>query len=98
SHLLQELEMSSPRRLVAVLASGALIFAACSDDDSDSNASAGDDTKSQDAGSSGSSGGTMTLTVDGETWSFDGVRCAIGEEETGVEGAEFNASASDGPL
>lgn len=34
-------------------------------------------------------GGSATLTVGGETWSFDRVLCAIGEEETGQEGAEF---------
>lgn len=38
-------------------------------------------------------GGSATLTFDGQTWEFDSVLCAIGEEQTGQEGAEFVLSA-----
>lgn len=38
-------------------------------------------------------GGSASLTVGGQTYSFDGVLCAIGEDETGQEGAEFVMSA-----
>lgn len=38
-------------------------------------------------------GGSASLTIGDETWDFDGVLCAIGEEETGQEGAEFVLSA-----
>ena len=34
-------------------------------------------------------GGGATLTVGDESWTFDSVLCALGEEETGQEGAEF---------
>ncbi|MCK0114211.1 hypothetical protein MWU75_18895 [Ornithinimicrobium sp. F0845] len=34
-------------------------------------------------------GGSATLTMGDQTWEFDSVLCAIGEEETGQEGAEF---------
>lgn len=39
------------------------------------------------------SGGSATLTVGDETWTFDGVLCAFGEDEIGQEGAEFVLSA-----
>lgn len=38
-------------------------------------------------------GGSATLTVGDRTWTFDRVLCAIGEEETGQEGAEFVLSS-----
>lgn len=38
-------------------------------------------------------GGSASLTVGGQTWDFDTVLCAIGEEETGQEGAEFVLSS-----
>lgn len=38
-------------------------------------------------------GGSATLTVGDQTWTFDSVLCAIGEEETGQEGAEFVLSS-----
>lgn len=38
-------------------------------------------------------GGSATLTVGDQTWTFDSVLCAFGEEQTGQEGAEFNLSA-----
>jgi len=38
-------------------------------------------------------GGTATLTVGGETWTFGSVLCAFGEEMIGQEGAVFNLSA-----
>lgn len=38
-------------------------------------------------------GGSATITVGDETWTFDGTLCAFGEEETGQEGADFNLSA-----
>lgn len=41
----------------------------------------------------GSGAGSATLTVGGDTWSFDGALCAFGEEQTGQEGAEFVLSA-----
>ncbi len=37
-------------------------------------------------------GGTATLTVGGETWTFGSVLCAFGEEMIGQEGAVFNLS------
>ncbi|MGM0386796.1 MAG: hypothetical protein ACQERF_12575 [Actinomycetota bacterium] len=39
------------------------------------------------------SGGSATITVGEETWTFDGALCAFGEEETGQEGAEFVLSS-----
>lgn len=41
-----------------------------------------------------SGGGSATVTIDGETWEFDSVLCAFGEEETGQEGAELVVSAT----
>lgn len=38
-------------------------------------------------------GGSASLTVGGETYAFDGVLCAFGEEETGQVDAEFVMSA-----
>lgn len=38
-------------------------------------------------------GGSATLTVGDQTWTFDSVLCAFGEEQIGQEGAEFNLSA-----
>ncbi len=38
-------------------------------------------------------GGGASLTIGSETYTFDSVLCAIGEEETGQEGAEFVLSA-----
>lgn len=38
-------------------------------------------------------GGSASLTVGGQTYSFDSVLCAFGEDETGQEGAEFVMSA-----
>ena len=38
-------------------------------------------------------GGSASLTVGGQTWDFDRVLCAFGEEETGQEGAEFVLSS-----
>jgi hypothetical protein len=39
------------------------------------------------------SGGSATITVGDQTWTFDGALCAVGEEETGQEGAEFVLSS-----
>lgn len=38
-------------------------------------------------------GGGATLTVNGQTWEFDQVLCAFGEDQIGQEGAVFNMSA-----
>ena len=38
-------------------------------------------------------GGGATFTVDGQTYEFDAVLCAMGEDETGQEGAELVVSA-----
>lgn len=38
-------------------------------------------------------GGSATLTAGDETWDFDSVLCAFGEEEIGQEGAEFVLSS-----
>ena len=38
-------------------------------------------------------GGGASLTLGGQTFTFDSVLCAFGEEETGQEGAEFVLSA-----
>lgn len=38
-------------------------------------------------------GGSATLTVGDQTWTFDSVLCAFGEDEIGQEGAVFNLSA-----
>lgn len=50
-----------------------------------------DDAASQPGGSAG---GTARITVGDQTWEFDQVACAFGEEETGIEGAVFNMAAS----
>ena len=42
--------------------------------------------------------GSATLTVGGETWQFDSVLCAFGEQQIGQEGAEFVLSAIDNGL
>lgn len=39
-------------------------------------------------------GGSATVTIDGETWEFDSILCAFGEEEIGQEGAELVVSAT----
>lgn len=39
------------------------------------------------------SGGSATLTVGDQAWTFDGALCAFGEDETGQEGAEFVLSS-----
>lgn len=39
-------------------------------------------------------GGSATVTIDGETWEFDSILCAMGEEEIGQEGAELVVSAT----
>jgi hypothetical protein len=41
----------------------------------------------------GQGGGSATLTVGDETWTFDSVLCAFGEEMIGQEGAVFNLSS-----
>lgn len=46
----------------------------------------------------GSGSGSATLTVGGDTWSFDSVLCAFGEQQIGQEGAEFVLSAIEGGL
>ncbi len=38
-------------------------------------------------------GGSATLTVGDQSWTFDSVLCAFGEEMIGQEGAEFNLSS-----
>lgn len=38
-------------------------------------------------------GGSATLAVGDQTWTFDGALCAFGEEEIGQEGAEFVLSS-----
>ncbi len=38
-------------------------------------------------------GGSATLTVGDDTWNFDSVLCAFGEEQIGQEGAEFVLSS-----
>lgn len=38
-------------------------------------------------------GGSASLTVGDQTWTFDGALCAFGEEEIGQEGAELVVSA-----
>lgn len=38
-------------------------------------------------------GGTATLVVGDQTWTFDSVLCAFGEEQIGQEGAVFNLSS-----
>lgn len=40
--------------------------------------------------------GTASLTIGDHSWEFDQVTCGFGEEETGVEGSEFNLVASNG--
>lgn len=44
----------------------------------------------------GSGAATASLTIGDHSWEFGQVVCAFGEEETGVEGSEFNLRASDG--
>lgn len=38
-------------------------------------------------------GGGATLTANGQTWQFDSVLCAFGEDQIGVAGSVFNLSA-----
>ena len=94
-----------PRLFAAVLAMFALgVSAACSDSDSGSGStsaageSSGDDGEDDGDSAEPSGEGHATITIGGETWSFDSVRCGIGEEETGVPGAELNMSATDGTI
>ena len=49
--------------------------------------------ESQEAAQAAFGGGGFTLTVGDQSWTFDSVRCAFGEEEIGQEGAEFVLSA-----
>lgn len=87
--------------------------AACSGDDDDAttpansgNASTApaDDRSEGGEGGEGdapdlpATGGSASLTVDGQTWEFTSLQCAFGEEETGIEGAILNMAARNGPL
>ena len=56
------------------------------------------DCSSEDAAApaADSGAGTASLTIGDQSWEFAQVACAFGEEETGVEGSEFNMVASDG--
>lgn len=93
-------------RLVAALAAGLILFGTvgCSSDGSGSEAeekpAAGDTATGgtvDDAGDRAGSG-RATVVIGDETWEFDQVTCAFGEEETGVEGAVVNFSARNGSL
>lgn len=44
----------------------------------------------------GAGSGSASLTIGDNSWEFTQVVCAFGEEETGVEGSEFNLVASNG--
>jgi len=46
----------------------------------------------------GSGSGSASITIGGETWQFDNVLCAFGEQEIGQEGAEFVLSAIEDGL
>ena len=46
----------------------------------------------------GASPGSFTMVVGEQSWSFDSVQCAFGEEEIGQEGAEFVLSAIEDGL
>jgi hypothetical protein len=50
------------------------------------------------AGTASSGGGAATITIGEETWTFDTVLCAFGEEQIGQEGAEFVLTATEGDL
>jgi hypothetical protein len=92
----------SPFRLViASLCLLALIAAACSSDSSDDTSAGSDPPAATDEGStdgdsseppSGGGGGTATLTVGDETYTFDSVLCAVGEQ-TQSEEWDFSLSA-----
>lgn len=99
------------RFLTAGVVALALFAAACSDDDSDSVAdesAAGDSAADQDqSGDDGmieidldemAGSGQATVTIDGETWSFDAVMCGVGETELDTPGAELNLAGLDGSI
>lgn len=48
---------------------------------------------SLEAAQAAEGGGSATLTVGDESWTFEGVLCAFGPEEIGQEGAEFVLSS-----
>ena len=65
--------------------------------DTDATQPSGDDTGDAAAGgtpSDASGGGTARITVGEDTWEFEQVVCAFGEEGTGIPGAVFNMAAS----
>ncbi|MCK0114202.1 hypothetical protein MWU75_18850 [Ornithinimicrobium sp. F0845] len=62
--------------------------------DGEKNCSAEDSAGSPGDGANGV--GSASLTIGDSSWEFSQLVCAFGEEETGVEGSEFNLLASDG--
>lgn len=103
--------MSLPSRHLAVAVALLLAVAtACSDDDSatpapdlpaDDMAAVDDaaDAAEDDAASAPpATGGSATLVIGDDTWRFESVMCAFGEDEIGIEGATWNMAARDGSL
>jgi hypothetical protein len=68
---------------------------AADNDEAANNDEVGDGNGGSDAGSSG---GSATITIGPQTWTFDQVRCGFGEDEIGSPGAELVVAASRGPI
>lgn len=92
------------RSLLLLPLAMALLVAACGGSDGPSSAlsddtvqsledSADDLVESVQAAQDAAGGGNFTLTIGNDTWEFDSVLCAFGEEEIGQEGAEFVLSS-----
>ena len=91
--------------LAMLLLIGALAAACSSDDDGDTGdtdptatATESADDGDGDGGDGGSGGGggsgSATLTVDEESWSFEGIFCAFSPEEAGNDRVSFTMSAT----
>jgi hypothetical protein len=96
--------------LGAAVALALLLLPACGDDDGGSQPAASDTGGDADTGGDGSTtagdqttagggpagGGSATLTIGGETWTFDTVRCAVGEETQSDEWDFVLSAIQDG--
>jgi hypothetical protein len=93
--------------LVTALAVGLVVLPACGDDSGSDQATGGttadgggsSDTTGGDETTTGggqAGGGTATLTIGDETWTFDTVRCAFGEETQSDEWDFVLSAIQDG--
>lgn len=73
----------------------ALVLGACGND---APAPEGTITAADIQEDGGAGAGSFTMVVGDQSWSFDSIRCAFGEEEIGQEGAEFVLSAIEDGL